>query len=125
MKLPHILKNEAEAEGYEYFDKNIRALPKDEAKQIAPFLGGFQDNDVDAFRHAYVSGVFTQEYNEPAAEILGRINECTPFDLYSNAMNPGSKNMDLWNNAIGRKYGARIKDRRKPPKKTPTSINKR
>lgn len=79
--------------------------------KIETSLAGFQDNDVDAFRHAYVSGVFTQEYNTKAAEIFGRMNEWTPFDVYSNSVNPGSKNMDLWNNAVGRKYGAETKDR--------------
>lgn len=112
MKLPHVLKNEAETEGYEYFDKNIRALPKNTAGKIDPSQSGFQDNDVDAFRHAYVSGVFTQEYSESTADTFGRLNEWSPFDVYSNSTHPGSKNMDLWNNAIGRKYGAKTKDRK-------------
>lgn len=112
MKLPHVLKNEAEAEGYEYFDKNIRALLKNTAGKIDPSQRGFQDNDVDAFRHAYVSGVFTQEYSESAADTFGRLNEWNPLDVYSNSTHPESKNMDLWNNAIGRKYGAKTKDRK-------------
>jgi hypothetical protein len=117
MKEPHHLKNEAEAEAYEYFDRNIRALPKDGKGKIDPSQIGFHDNDVDAFRHAYVSGIFAQEYGEAAADIFGRMNEWSPLDAYSNSTNPGSKNMDLWNNSIGRKYGARTKDRRNLLKK--------
>ncbi len=75
MKLPNDISNEAEAECYEYFDKNIRPLPKDNNGKIDPSRGGFHDNDVDAFRHAYVSGVFTQVYSETAADIFGRMNE--------------------------------------------------
>jgi hypothetical protein len=104
--------NEAEVEAYEYFVKNIRPLPKNQNGKIDPSQIGFQDNDVDAFRHAYVSGVFTQEYNEVAADIFGRMNEWSPGDIYSNSTNPGSKNMDLWNNAIGRKYGAKTESRK-------------
>lgn len=75
MKWPNIIKNKAEAEGYEYFDKNVRRLPKDSEGKIDPSQKGFYNNDVDAFRHAYVSGVFTQEYSETAADILGQMND--------------------------------------------------
>lgn len=57
----------------------------------------FVNNDVDAFRHAYVSGRYTQEYGSRAADILGIINE------FSSTLSPGSgvaeeQNMDVWNN---------------------------
>ncbi len=82
-------------------------------KKIDPSRGGFHDNDVDAFRHAYVSGVFTQEYGENAADIFGRMNEWfSPANIYSNTTNPAAGNMDLWNNAVGRKYGLKAKDRK-------------
>jgi hypothetical protein len=65
------------------------------------------------FRHAYVSGVFTQEYGENAADLFGRMNEyLDPGDIYSNSATPGSRNMDLWNNAVGRKYGLKSKSRK-------------
>ena len=117
MRRPDLLRNEAEAEGYEFFDRNIRALPRDKTGKIDSSLGGFHDNDVDAFRHAYVSGVFTQEYSRTAADIFGRMNEGDPAGMYSNSVSPGSENMDLWNNSIGRKYGARAKDRKSLLKK--------
>ena len=50
------LKDEALNEAYEYFDKNIRSLPKNEDGKVDQYANGLADNDVDAFRHAYVSG---------------------------------------------------------------------
>lgn len=112
MKDPRKVRDEAEAECYEFFDKNIRSLPKDKNGKIDPSQDGFHDNDVDAFRHAYVSGVMTQEYRENAADTFGRMNEfLNPTNIYSNSTNPGARNMDLWNNAVGRKYGLKAKDR--------------
>ena len=55
------LKDEALDEAYEYFDKNIRSLPKNKDGEVDQFARGLVNNDVDAFRHAYVSGVFTKE----------------------------------------------------------------
>lgn len=110
---PDLMRDQAEAESYEYFDKKIRRLPRDVPGKIDPKQQGFHDNDVDAFRHAYVSGVFTQEYAENAADLFGRMNEyLSPGDIYSNSTNPGSRNMDLWNNAVGRKYGLKSKSRK-------------
>ncbi len=53
------IKNEALEEAYAYFDRHIRSLPKNKNGKIDQTVDGFADNDVDAFRHAYVSGVFT------------------------------------------------------------------
>lgn len=108
-KFPYTLKDEARDECYEYFDKNIRELKKDSNGKVDPAADGLQNNDVDAFRHVYVSGVMTQEYSESTADILGQLNEYHPFDLYSNSNDPRSLNMDLWNNAVGRKYGKKAK----------------
>ncbi|MCM2324123.1 MAG: hypothetical protein NDJ90_12755 [Oligoflexia bacterium] len=65
------LKTEARDEAYVYFDQHIRPLPKGKDGRIDPLKPGFDDNDVDAFRHAYVSGVFTQEYGEQAVNLIG------------------------------------------------------
>ncbi|MFT6068084.1 MAG: hypothetical protein ACJAT2_002330 [Bacteriovoracaceae bacterium] len=105
IKFPHVLKNEARDNCYLYFDKNIRPLEKNSNGKIDPSAIGLENNDVDAFRHACVSGVMTIEYSELAADILGRMNEFLTPDLYSNSKDPRSLNMDLWNNAVGRKYG--------------------
>lgn len=98
-----LIKQQAENEAYEYFHENIRALPETSQGFWDFASGEFADNDVDAFRHAYVSGVFTQRFGDIVADILGQINELEG-DLKRN-QSPGQKNMDLWNNDIGRKYG--------------------
>ncbi len=71
------------------------------------------DNDVDAFRHAYVSGVFTQEYNVYTAQFLGFLQESFGGNGSSTNSSDEAKNMDYWNNSIGRKYGKRTKSRTK------------
>ncbi len=106
------MKDEAKLEAYDYFDKNIRKLPKTVDGKIDVSAAGLQDNDVDAFRHAYVSGVFTVEYGEQAANIFGRLNEFFTFDLYSNSKDPRALNMDLWNNAVGRLKAKKVKSRK-------------
>lgn len=106
------LKNEARSEAYAYFDRNIRKLPKNKDGTINEFATGFDDNDVDAFRHAYVSGVFTQEYGDKISNYLGLGNEYSFEALYSNASSPRSRNMDLWNNKVGRKYGKKTRGRK-------------
>jgi len=113
MKLiPQHLRRKAEFESYQIFHKNIRALPKNPDGSFNVFADGFQDNDVDAFRHAFVSGVFVQEYGALAADIFGRLNEYFP-GYGTSVPNPGpSMNMDLWNNAVGRSYGKRFKTRK-------------
>ena len=89
---------------YDYFDQNIRSLPKDQDGQFDLSGDEFIDNDVDAFRHAYTSGVFTQELGDSASEICGYLQELSGNGS-SRSNSPDSKNMDLWNNSIGRKYG--------------------
>lgn len=92
------LKNEAEKESYAYFNENIHPFERDEKGRVRA-----HNNDVDAFRHAYVSGVITQEYGAFEANILGQLNEIRG-DIKHNQPE-SEKNMDLWNNAVGRKYG--------------------
>ena len=108
---PRVLRDEAQKEGYKYFDQNIRKifnLPNGQKAKLA-------DNDVDAFRHAYASGIFTQVYGEAAADFFGRINEGFLIGWYLNKIednNPKRLNMELWNNEVGRAYGKKAKDRK-------------
>jgi hypothetical protein len=106
------LKKEAQDEAYVYFDQRIRPLPKGKTGKIDILKPGFDDNDVDAFRHAYVSGVFTQEYGEQTANLLGLANEYSPEGQYSDSISPRSRNMDLWNNRVGRNYGKKTRGRK-------------
>lgn len=68
-KLDQLLE-ECREESYQYFDKNIRPLPKNESGEFIITRKYFYDNDVDAFRHAYTSGVFTQEFFTVFANVL-------------------------------------------------------
>lgn len=104
--------DEARDEAYDYFDRHIRRLPKKADGKVNSNTRGLDDNDVDAFRHAYVSGVFTQTYGETTANILGLLNEYDPIGQISNSSNPKSRNMDLWNNRVGRKYGKKTSGRK-------------
>lgn len=101
------LKTKSELESYEFIDKYLRKLPRARDGSFDLFTGEFYDNDVDAIRHAYTSGIFTQEYGEKVTQILGELNELIPLGGNSSSNNPNSKNMDLWNNSVGRKLGAR------------------
>lgn len=96
MKWPLTLLKEAELDSYRYFDANIRPLPKKSDGTIDTLKPGFQDNDVDAFRHAYISGIFTLEYGEKVALVLGCMNE------FAYPSSVPDRNMDLWNNGVGR-----------------------
>ena len=108
LKTPWILRKEGQKEAYQYFDRHIRSLPKDKNGHIDKKLAKLSNNDVDAFRHAYTSGIIVQEYkNSFIADILGQANEIFRPN------NPKEQvNMDLWNNAIGRKYGKETTSRK-------------
>ena len=54
---PFALEAEAKKEVYKLIDKNLRKLPKNKDGTFNELAEGFHDNDVDALRHAYVSGV--------------------------------------------------------------------
>jgi len=103
------LKGEAEKEVYSYFNENIRPLVMKENGEVDYSKNVLWDNDVDAFRHAYVSGAYALEYNEDVSEKLGVIQEHIPFGGSSSPNSEASKNMDYWNNEVGRKYGKKSK----------------
>lgn len=99
------LRSESTKEAYEYFDQNIRSLPKNSIGEIELSSTDTHNTELDAFRHAYTSGRFTQRYSEEIADILGRMNELL-------GGNPDAeKNMDLWNNEVGRKCGKKTKSK--------------
>ena len=72
------LKGEAEKEAYSYFSENIRSLVMKENGEVDYNKNVLWDNDIDAFRHAYVSGIYALEYNEDVAEKLGILQERFP-----------------------------------------------
>ena len=107
------IKQQATLEGYEYFDAHIRKLSRNKDGEIDQFANGLVDNDVDAFRHAYVSGVFTQEFNDATANFLGHLQELSGNYGGNSSDVEASRNMDFWNNAIGRRYGKKTTSRNK------------
>lgn len=106
LKIYH-LKDKALTDLYKRLDKDLRPMPKKPDGSIDTYGLGLEDNDVDALRHAFICGVYTIEYNEGTAELLGLLNELTTVDSQSNSAL--SENMDLWNNAVGRFYGKKAK----------------
>jgi hypothetical protein len=103
----YYLKDEALIDLYKRLDKDLRPMPKKTDGSIDLYGVGLEDNDVDALRHAFISGVYTMEYNEGTAELLGRLNELSSLD--SQSTSTLSENMDLWNNNVGRSYGKKTK----------------
>lgn len=107
MKDPYSLRKEAEKEAYEYFNQNIRKLPKDANGDWDLSIDKFSCNDIDAFKHAYVSGVFTQEYNAINISFLRVLNEIFTIGSISTDV------MAFLNNLVGMKYGKKTKTRQK------------
>ena len=98
---------EARLEIYQLIDAHYRAMPKKPDGSIDEYAKGLGNNDIDALRHAYLSGRYTMEFGEETADILGRLNEFKNFN-FGNKEIP-SENMDLWNNAVGRSYGKKAR----------------
>lgn len=103
------LKAEYQKEAYDFIDKNYKKLPRNSKGDFDELQDGFINNDVDAIRHAYVSGRFTHKFGEKAAKFFGYLNEVFPGLGRSSRGWQKEENMDLWNNAIGRKYGKETK----------------
>ena len=105
-KHPNKLKEECRQEAYEYYHENIEPLPKKEDGSFDESTGKMSNNEADAFRHAYTSGVFSKEYySKTIADLLGQGNEI------KNPNPENQRNMDLWNNNVGRKYSKKSKNR--------------
>ena len=88
-----------------YFQANIDNTIDlvDENGILVPYKNGNPigiDDAFDAFRHAYVSGVFDMELGTSLADALGWVNE-VKGDILDNA-DIASRVMDLHNNRIGR-----------------------
>lgn len=65
------------------------------------------DDEIDAFRHAYMQAHMTIEYGKDIAKVIGDIYE--KWGDYTESQNAKQRNMDLWNNEIGRQIGEEIK----------------
>lgn len=98
---------EARLEVYQLIDSHYKPMPKKPDGSIDEYAKGLGNNDIDALRHAYVSGRYTMEFGEETADILGRLNEFKNFNFGDKEI--PSENMDFWNNAVGRLYGKKAK----------------
>ena len=105
-KHPNKLKEECRQEAYDYYHENIEPLPKKKDGSFDESTGKMSNNEADAFRHAYTSGVFSKEYySKTIADFLGQGNEI------KNPNPENQRNMDLWNNNVGREYSVHAKNR--------------
>ena len=59
----YYLKDEALINLYKRLDKDLRPMPKKTDGSIDLYGVGLEDNDVDALRQAFISGVYNMEYN--------------------------------------------------------------
>nr|MBA2404714.1 hypothetical protein [Bdellovibrionales bacterium] len=82
----YTLKDEALVQLYIWIDKEVRTLPKKPDGTIDQYGAGLIDNDIDALRHSFLSGVYTIEFSSETAELLGRLNEFRDFDSSSSAV---------------------------------------
>jgi hypothetical protein len=98
------LRAEARDELYLLIDKHYKKMPRNSDGSIKNSDPSYNDNDIDSLRHSYVSAVYVIEFSYETSELLGRLNE---FDPRRNEIR--SRNMDLWNNSIGRVYGKKFK----------------
>lgn len=60
----------------------------------------------DAFRHAFVSGALSMNASEDYAHFFGDLYEVLTW----NSNTPSERNMDLWNNSVGRELSAIAED---------------
>lgn len=65
-----------------------------------------QDNETDAFRHAFLSASLARKYGSLAANLIGNQHEYNP----KNPDKTSAVEMDLWNNRVGRKIGLQVAD---------------
>lgn len=66
------------------------------------------DDEIDAFRHAYMQAYITINQGKKVAKFIGDIYE--KWGDYTESQNAKQRNMDLWNNEIGRQIGEEVKN---------------
>lgn len=95
------LNNATGGAGRKIFNSYILQATKDYQKKYGFDIGEGQhatwNNEADAFKHAYMQWVLDYYFDSDVATKLGNMHE----DETPNA-DIGERNMDLWNNSIGR-----------------------
>ena len=88
-----------------YFDISEKKKKKYDLK-TNPNKPGWND-ELDAFRHAYMQADLSNKYGSKAAKFLGDIHE-NIYDKLFTIQPHKEKNMDLWNNNIGRQVSNEV-----------------
>ena len=92
--------NEYANEAYLQYEKLTgTTLPRKSDGSWDVSTGEFVDNDVDAFRHAYVMGKLVM------SGVPSSVMKFIGIDHESVSSSQEAKDMDLWNNSIGIKFG--------------------
>ena len=66
------------------------------------------DDEIDAFRHAFMQAYITANSGAGSAKFLGDAYEKIGDIMHTQPS--GERNMDLWNNAVGREIGEEVKN---------------
>jgi len=60
-------------------DKYYKKMPRNPDGSIKGIDPSYNENDIDALRHAFLSGVYAIEFSSETAEFLGRFNDFRDF----------------------------------------------
>lgn len=88
-----------------YFVDKAEEYGKKYGLKENPTNKGWND-EIDAFRHAYMQAYITANQGENVAKFLGDVYE--KFGDYTESQKASERNMDLWNNEIGRRIGLEV-----------------
>lgn len=88
-----------------YFDISEQYAKKYDLKTNSHKPGW--NDELDAFRHAYMQADLTNKYGSKTAKFLGDIHE-NIYDKVFTIQPHKEKNMDLWNNNIGRQVSKEV-----------------
>ncbi len=89
--------------GSDYYINRAMDYQQQYYLEITPGTSGHND-ETDAFRHAFMQASFTYNFGSAIAKFIGDDHEKNPNNP------PLEKNMDLWNNDIGRKIGQEVRN---------------
>ena len=88
-----------------YFSEKAEEYAKKYNLKENSTIKGWND-EIDAFRHTYMQAYIAANQNEKIAKIIGDVYE--KFGDYTESQTAKERNMDLWNNEIGRQIGIEI-----------------
>lgn len=90
-----------------YYENKALEYGKKYGLKTNPVQEGW-DDEVDAFRHAFMQAYITANQDEKTAKFLGDTYE--KIGDFTHTQPSSERNMDMWNNAIGREIGDEVKN---------------